>query len=429
MKKLTTALVLGATALSFGQNARTDAMAGTSTQGDMSRILTRSAVEALHYKNKVQMSANAGGEYNFIATKTLSDNFIIGASLNSSMNHSGFYSSAYTYHNALAGNFGSTSNLSGSQNDMPNILVGFELSDMLAFGGELFLDANRYKAEQEAEGSSSETKESISTKGFILSAEIGEDFLISPRFGMGFPKNKFEYETTLAGTTTKYLAETEKALQIKAGADVVWSTGIVDMEAGFGWEMEKFQFKNTNAGVSTTEDITYKTNAFDLLYGVTGTLSDDLLWVVEYRGEYVLNRSNNKPKDADPAFESNTDVTHIDHEVAIGFERPVKGFWIFDGLTPRAGFVYSAGKNKNATTIETGDKNDSKSSGNYADGATLSTGFGLTKGRATIDIAADFSQWDASFTGPNTASATLTVDFGKNSKSSSKPAPFAEDEY
>lgn len=439
MKKATLLVIATITTLTFAQNARLDAMAGVSTQGDFSTALKKAA-DIIDYKDQAQMSAGGsqggyldstnGNYYNFIATKSIGRNVVIGATVNTAADYSDYYSAAFNY--ATAQSIDTTYSPSIDHNKYlpyPNLLAAFQLGDNFVLGAELFYDINKADSTNETDTIKLKGVESISQMGFNVTANLGEDFKVSPYFGMAFPMLNTYYEVEENGNiienTTK---KNRSAIEMNAGADLSFPVGKVDMQVNAHWNMLKYQFQTDSSvtaidstpAVDTTIVSPNKTvnNSFNLLYGVTGTMFDKLLWVIEYRGSYDISRLKNEDKNTNPVTKIYTDTTKGMHnEFALAFERPVKGFWIFDGLIPRAGFLYVAGANKTKVNHKTDPKSTIQTFQNYSNGMNLTTGFGLTKGRATIDIAANFSNWDASFTGPTTASATLTVNFGKNFKS------------
>ncbi len=456
MKKLIPLMLVGATAVAFGQNARVDAMGGVTTQGDISEGF-HNAAYLVPYLNSAQMSTDQDGDFNFIATKTIGDKMFIGASLSEDGNvitvqdtgdvyvHN-FFSDAKTWHNSGTWDINTDTWIPGTRsilptdefNAIPNLIIGAKLSSTLAVGAEIYYDANKVKNEETKQiadpnnlsstiETESVTKESISNKGIILSAVVGDEFKIAPRVGIGFPRNSLTIEHSGGGATIDSTYETNNAIAITAGADLVWPVNDLEMKASVDWTMEKYQFTQTVPGIDpvsfnsvdiTTDGNTKVANNFSILYGVTGTLKDDLLWVAEYRGDYLIGREKQEVKDTD--IKNTYDHSSMQNEFALGFERPVDGFFIFDELTPRAGFQYTGGKGYYSTEGKgKGNEITYNAKGNYSDGVALTTGFGLEKGRATIDLALEFGEWEGAISGPSAGSATLTVDFGKDSAAAS----------
>jgi len=427
MKKLIPLMLVGAATVAFGQNARVEAMAGVTTQGDMSDGFYNTAY-LIPYLNSGQMTADHNGDFDFIATKTFGDILFIGASLSDDGNvitvqdetgldiHN-FFTDAKALHNGSS--TGSMIN-QDEFNPIPNLIVGADISSSLAVGAEIYYDVNRVNQESEDVDGDETIEESITNKGVIVSALIGDEYQLAPRLGIGLPRNNLTIENSNSGVTTTDTYETKSAVAITAGADLLWPVNNVDMLASVGWSMEKYQLTQKIADTETDGN-TKVANNFSVLYGVTGTLNDDLLWVAEYRGDYLIGREKQK---TDGDNKSTTDYSSMQNEFALAFERPVDGFWIFDGLTPRAGFQYTGGKGYDKDVSKTGGEDSNENiSRNYSYGVDLTTGFGLEKGRATIDLALEFGDWEGAISGPSAGSATLTVDFGKDSATSSPSTP------
>jgi hypothetical protein len=114
------------------------------------------------------------------------------------------------------------------------------------------------------------------------------------------------------------------------------------------------------------------------------------------------------------------------HTVFLSVEKPVRGFWKIDQLTPRAGVRWTLlniiaksvpSYPPNATTVPY----LATSTQRYPDSTTtptLTLGLGVRMGIATLDTRVEIGQWNGLLSGPVAAEGTLTLDF----KALPKPA-------
>jgi hypothetical protein len=193
-----------------------------------------------------------------------------------------------------------------------------------------------------------------------------------------------------------------------------------------------------NVGVYNNEisNGSFSNRFVDAYTGFTADLYDGLMLAAEYfvtwKNQSMSERHklrNNYGVSAD--YLINSKIEGFIHTLYIGAEKPIKGFWIFDHLIPRAGMRWTF-TNLQTTSLIPLVYNLFPSSlptntSRYPDSASLpilTVGLGLKAGMATIDTRMELGQWNGAIAGPLGAEATLTLDF-KAARKAAMNAPHA----
>lgn len=417
-------IVIAASALTFSvsaQNARIDAMGGCDIVDDITRVLVFPSY-VNDFGDQIQVTGSPGGFGPAIGIKSIGRNFNVGAmanmpnGVNSSVLRSDFYSDAES---AIEnGPFLGADALPSSFPTYPHFLLGVDLN-AVTLGLDLFIEATRYKGMMEIGNDKIETSASISNFGTRLSAnlELG-NFVISPLFGIGFPKAKTDIESSGTNVTdTTITLESEKKLFFNVGAELGLEVRDFNIIGGFFYTLESYQFDDRG-----TKSDEYKGTFIDAYLGLIADVRNGLLFVTQYNLSVGIDKAINSDDDINK-------LTDLFHDFRFGFERPVSGVWIFDDVIPRAGIRYTiADTSRTKIENEDSDTITTENFANYSTQVQLTAGLGVTKGIATIDLAVRIGSWDGVLTGPNVISGTLTLDFGKRSGSSgsrreSRPSP------
>jgi hypothetical protein len=289
---------------------------------------------------------------------------------------------------------------------------------------DFFIELTKYKetSEQDVGGQLNKTEidKGISNVGGIVSANISlGNFSVSPLFGISVPKAKGKaVQTGLIDTTNEI--ETESSLFLSFGAELGLDINNFDFILGGFFTKESYQFK-----FNTLKTYEFNDNFFDGYIGFVTEVLNGLLLVSQYNFGIRID----KDIDSNDSTGTDTKGSITSHGFHIGMEKPIEGVWIFDEITPRAGFIYSVGGEKSLSENSGGPTNETTT--NNANSATqvrLTTGVGISKGIAAIDLGIQIGNWGGVLTGPNVILGTLTLDFGKSGSSSSvgggyEPAP------
>jgi hypothetical protein len=218
---------------------------------------------------------------------------------------------------------------------------------------------------------------------------------------------KISYDSTL---TIRYN-------QYTTGYDTIWQKDTT----------RKLGVSNFNIGNGT-----YTNRFVDAYIGFTGDIYEGLMLV----GEYCLTWKKQERHETQMLWDNFYSINRqylIDesldallHTFYISVEKPVKGFWNIDQITPRAGLRWTLlsiisksvpSYPTNATTVPF----LATSTQRYPDSTsmpTLALGLGIRFGIATIDTRVEIGQWNGLLSGPVSAEGTLTLDF----KALPKPA-------
>lgn len=417
-KKLFT--IIAVTALFFSvsaQNARVDAMGGCDIIDDIIGILGNPA-DMNDFGDQIQVTGSPTAFGPAIGIKSLGRNFNIGAMANmtpgsgSSVLQGEFYSSAEAAHEANL-LLPAPVDLPSSFPTYPHVLFGLNFGNF-ALGIDAFLEIAKYKSVDDLGGDETERSASISNFGAIVSAniELG-NLTISPLFGIGAPKATGTNEA-LATTSD---VETEKNLLISVGSELGLEIRDLNIFGGFFYRLEKYRFE-----IGGTDGDENKESFIDAYIGMFTEILNGLLVVTQYNLGIGLDK-------AIDANDNLTRLTDLSHNFRFGFERPISGVWIFDDLVPRAGLRYSINDlGRYHTEDENADTTSDINNPNTSTQVQLTTGIGVTKGIAAIDLAVVIGSWDGVLTGPSVISGTLTLDFGKRgssyeSRRETRPSP------
>ncbi len=299
----------------------------------------------------------------------------------------------------------------------------------------------------------------IRNHGVIAEAKITVGPLtIYPQVTVGFPKIRGEDSDDILDQAEKQLKESNaqtggtyantdstwdspKALYVR-GASYFWTDiGSTFWITGVIYEMLQTQFKKTvtkktgqlNGDGSLVGDYTTTTvdsirperndNWIHFFLAFTPSFSDNLYFAPEYDAGFGWY----KAKDPDTSPDTTFYTTY--HNFRLGIEKYIDNFWWFDKIGLRCGIVAAWLKqwrhivNGNDEISVSDDAFPWKSylwGSNYTNKqAKVTGGFGITKGRGTLDISCDFLKWQGQgvLTGPSAAMASLTVNFSKKYKS------------
>jgi hypothetical protein len=190
---------------------------------------------------------------------------------------------------------------------------------------------------------------------------------------------------------------------------------------------QKDTTRNLGVGNFNIGKGTYTNLFVDAYVGFTGDIYDGLMLV----GEYCLTWKKQQQLDTEMLWDNIYSVNRqyaIDqsldalvHTFYISMEKPIKGFWKIDEITPRAGLRWTT----NATTVPF----LATSTQRYPDSTTtpvLTLGLGIRFGIATIDTRVEIGQWNGLLSGPVAAEGTLTLDFKALPKPASKQSARAD---
>lgn len=417
-KKLFTIIaVIGLFFSVSAQNARIDALGGCNIVDDITRVL-RLPAYVNDFGDQIQVTGSPTAFGPAIGIKSLGRNFNIGAMANmtpgsgSSVLRGEFYSSAEAAHEANL-LLPTPVDLPPSFPTYPHLLFGLNFGSF-ALGIDAFLEIAKYKSVDDLDGDETERSASISDFGAIVSAniELG-NLTISPLFGIGAPKATGTNEA-LATTSD---VETDKNLLISVGSELGLEIRDLNIFGGFFYRLEKYRFE-----IGGTNGDENKESFIDAYIGMFTEILNGLLVVTQYNFGLGLDKAIDADDDV-------TSLTDLSHNFRFGLERPVSGVWIFDDLVPRAGLQYSINDlDREHTEDENAGTTSDINNPNTSTQVQLTTGIGVTKGIAAVDLAVLIGSWDGVLTGPTVMSGTLTLDFGKRGGSSesrreSRPSP------
>jgi hypothetical protein len=410
------------------QNARVQSMGGCNIFDDITRLISNPAY-LNDYTDQIQATAISSTSFGpAIGIKSLGGKLNVGllalpiGGSGSSVLTSPFYGTAMDALDTIP----QLGNLSTAFPTIPHLLFGVDL-DAVTIGLDFFVELTRYKSDAEAldtfNNVTNEThvKEKISNVGGILSANIDlGNFTVSPLFGIGMPKTNGTVEQKAFNLDTTNEVETESSLFLTFGAELGLDINNFDFIFGGLYTNESFQFK-----VNTDESYEYKNNFLDFYVGLVAEVLNNLLLVSQYN----IGIDNAEIIDTNTAGGTDFKGSFFSHNFRLGLERPIAGVWIFDEVIPRAGFEYMVrGVNFKAVNSGGPASETTVNNENSATQVRLTTGVGISKGIAAIDLGIQIGNWGGVLTGPNVILGTLTLDFGKSGSSSSvgggyEPAP------
>ncbi len=441
VKKMLSLIAVAATVFSASaQNARVDAMGGCEITPDISRILSYPA-DINKYPDQMQGTVYSGPSFGpVLGVKAIGDMFRVGISIpmlkhsianidmtidptsgeisydttfsgsRSSVLRSDFYGDAL---DALDNNASLAGQLPDAFPHIPHLLFGVNL-DPVTIGLDFFIEMTRYKNEGTSVSGAQKTettnKAKISNVGGILSADIDlGGFTISPLVGIGTPSVSGLVEVK-TDTTIRNEIKKESGIFLTVGGEVGLGVSDFNLIAGFFFTNESYQLNIYN--VIQNE---MKNRFIDTYLGFTTEVNS--LFLV---AQYGLGLEIGENIDINDTTGTNYKDKEFTHSFRFGLERPISGVWIFDELIPRAGLTYillgesSSSENSGGETSESSTNN-----ANSANQAQLTTGIGLAKGIAAVDINVVLGSWDGALTGPSVIEGTLTLNFGKTGGRSS----------
>lgn len=378
------------------QNARIEALGGCFIIPDMSNIIGYPA-HLNRYANQVQGTAYTVNSFGpVIGIKGFGEVVNIGLLANtigssgSSILRGNFYSTGKT---ALT-NFGGN-NLKNAFPPFPHVLVGLDLDNFL-LGFDVYVEGARYKfSREDSSGADTEQLAQILNGGLRANAtfELGA-FTLSPLFGFGIPYISGENKT--ASATTK--ARSRKKISVTLGARADFDLSNFPLSSGIFLTNETYSFK-----IDTVKSPIFRNTFLDLYCGFNKTFGEDLLLASQY--SLTIVRETEEDKDLDTKLKN---IKRL-HALRLGFEAPIEGFWIFDTMVPRAGFVLSF--SDSVYRYESNSNDDFAYLQATVDQVALTAGMGITKNIVGLDLNVELGNWEGVFIGPRAASATLTIDF------------------
>jgi len=403
--------VVAVSALLFtasAQNARVDAMGGCDINDDISRTLTFPA-EVNDYGDQLQGTASGTNFGTVIGIKGVGNMINLGFTANHGpVLRNGFYSAAETL--LEQGILDTNDRLPSAFPVYPHILFGLDL-DAVSLGLDMYYKATRYKYSDEDGGDLVSQEAKISHFGLNLNANLDVgDMSISPIFGLGFPKAKGINEDKANDFKTEVTSLT--GLRLKVGTELGFDLGRIDVIGGFFFTLESFQFSYDD-NTTETKGNENKESFMDIYLGLTTNVLNGLFLVSQYNITINIDKEiqvNNNDWE--------TKYNRYTHDFRIGLERPISGVWIFDEVIPRGGLQYQMNHGTYKSSNSDGDTLVTSNGPNTTSQFNVTTGIGLTKGIAAVDVAISIGAWDGVLTGPSVIEGTLTLDFGKRSSGS-----------
>ncbi len=188
---------------------------------------------------------------------------------------------------------------------------------------------------------------------------------------------------------------------ITCGAELGTEISKFSYAAGLYYTIEEYMFRD-----NSRETPHFKTEIYEAYFGVSTYLMEKLFFACIYSvnlwNEYIY-RLNVQEK-------SRYHGRYIWHELKAGVEKTIRTNRVLDNVIPRAGFYYGIEYIDETTVFIDSERADVRAV--YpptVHGVFLTTGIGLEKGIFGLDLAFNFGTWNGVFTGPQIASATLTV--------------------
>lgn len=350
-------------------------------------------------------------------TKSIGEAFTIGfmalpAGSGSSVLRGNFYSVAKSWvdEDDLLGNSFPT---------IPHALFGANFGAM-SFGLDFFIERTKY-SNTELDSATEDSEDiKIANVGGIASAKINiGKFYLAPLFGFSKLNAKMNSLELDGNNKTEEERGTEDGLFMKLGGEFGMELPNFYIVSGIMYTTEgmKFNSKVTTSGTTTETVELFKRydNYLDIYLGIIAEPLSNLLFVAQYD----LTFYSDKKIWNDTCDEDSYNRRHVYHHFGIGVERPVK-IWIFDALTPRAGLSCYIEDLTSKTWNPTDDKDEEKTKDVASvTGVNVNVGFGISKGIMDLDVDLTLGAWDGAVTGPSSASATLTIDFGRSGSSRS----------
>jgi hypothetical protein len=409
---------------SSAQNARVDALGGSSIVDDIINIV-RNPADVTDYADNVQATATGAAFGAAIVTKSVGDMLTIGALANGgSVLQSNYYATAAAQVNLAGGTA-----LTGTPGPIPRLLVGLDV-DPLALGLAVFFEAERNKSVTTVDPP--ESKATISKRitniGALLSANIEMgDAVLSPLFGLSLPRINGLNETDDGlGNIVTTEQKSQKGMMVKGGAEL--GVPMLDMDWTFGmfYTFEGYQFVTKAAGTDT-EGPEYPNHVVSAYLGFVTEIAGDVLLATEYG--LTANVTKVKTESSDgltPPTITNVDngTTNYTHNVRVGIEKAIEGVWIFDALTPRAGLRWQIldQHTKNVTELSGAATSETVARTNSITGygqVAPTLGLGVTKGAFAFDVLVNMGAFAGVAIGPAVVEGTLTLDFGESSSGTS----------
>jgi hypothetical protein len=404
----------------FAQNARVDAMGGCTVIDDIARVVVNPA-DVARYPDNIQGTATGAAIGTVIATKSVGDALVFGVLANrGNMLAGDFYTNARSELNTLS----AQPSLAGTMARIPHVLFGAD------FGGgqlglDLFFEIDRAKAvtTMDPGGAKVTQTKAIYHPGALFSLNLGDGPRVTPMVGGGAPRVKGMVETDPGGGGSIVRDElvSKKYYYIRGGLETAFPGSVLDFTLGLNYALEWYQFAR-DAGGTETKGPEYPTSLGWGYVGLVGYLPAEILLALQYDVRIMYVREEWKTGTAPNVTTYQYNTISQAHTVRLGLERPIKDFWFFESLVPRAGLVWSAGDLRThdvvdeswpgGTTIETIDD----------DPVTFGTlipllGLGITKGVFAFDVRVNFGSFNGVIAGPEVVEGTVTIDFRKTPSS------------
>lgn len=431
--------ILSTASMLFAQNARIDALGSCSIIPDISRVLTKPSEMNL-YKDNIQASYG-GAVYPVIGIKSIGDMASIGLDYTQSNVLDNLDPTIYT---TLLGFVNPVIALGNAYNfttvdPIPHLLFGLDF-DAVKLGFDLFYERAFYRYDITAETAAPSTttinaKGRFSHMGFLAGVSLDPDILpLTVTFGLSLPRIVGDYTedvTGAAGTVEGHI-KTKSTIAANADAEVTLPLGGLDMTAGATFDLLAFgrmetQVVDPSVPIDQTDETgDHLSSIYISIYdGIQKELADNLLLVSQFSGGLLIDKTEPEDvTDIDPIIKDN----YLVYSLNSGVEKTWDNLKRLDALQGRAGLSYLGMINiYHEKGDDAGNSVDSRERfPTLRSGFSPSLGLGLNKGIVQLDININPTNLIAPY------KATLTLDFGKSSGSSSSsstissPAPTYE---
>jgi len=393
---------------SFAANARTDGAGKLYILSDLSNVLGHPA----SINDFPDQFMGTAGTYNdtdgtkteyygaFIAKKSIGKIFNLGLIANtmddcgSSVLNSDFYNNARLF--LLDDTTDSDETLPNSFPMIPRLLFGLDF-EAFRFGIEFFMEMARYKYSVTGDTKKNVDKGVYNFGSRMSSTVVINNFWFCLFFGFGIP----QIHGTVEEDTITHSYESLKDSYRGYGGELGICIKKATLVGGAYYTNEQYMFKK-----GTRKSFDYKTDFYFIYLGIKNKILKDMLFGFEYN----LTLWHEDILDPNTVNTSDYFGRYTYHDFHTGIEKPFKGKKIFDVVALRSGMIYSI-----ENIVEKYKYSDNAIQDvtiNYpinAQELKLNAGIGFQKHVFCLDLFVNIGNWDGVFTGPRTASATITI--------------------
>ncbi|MBD3319494.1 MAG: hypothetical protein GF350_00185 [Chitinivibrionales bacterium] len=421
------AILLLCASFAFAQNARRDALGGTSVIDDMVDILANPA-DMNNYVDAVQVTYD-GSVGPAIGIKGVGDLLRVGL----------WYDNQTVVNSSILADFTATSNL--TLDPIPHILLGMDL-DAIQLGLDLYWERAIEKSKEEDTYDVTGTgtfgtrttiaKEILSNPGFLLGINLPDVLDMSIWLGASLPSFKVFNSVEASGDTSYTDESTVKSkfpvVDITVGAEATLPISDYDLTAGINADIAAFG--KTETEQTGTPDTSYETGSkrfFADLSLYTGVVKE----IVEHNALAGIMAQGGLQIDRDAPDEiTYNDRKTVDNTLSLDIMGGVEKEWDalkrLDAIQARCGLSYSV---EQVINHESGDSSSYEYKYREKDAASRTglaafLGMGLTKSFFQFDLQIDplatlnafkLIQGTYNSAGNDFVKATVTVDFGGDS--------------